>query len=108
MGNINEGVIVVGYNHNIIFCNNAAQILIDKKEDKIIGWKITDVLEDNEKLLEIYYEIIKTKSEIKKLINTNMIINRKKIKEKILINFACINLGVIDVSETIIILFQKK
>ena len=104
---IDEGVVLVGTDNTIVLCNIAIQYMFNIEEKQILGWKITDLLQDNDSLLDIYYIVVNGKELMKEATNTYLIVNKGSIKERIAINFKCVNIGVSDESNNTLILFQQ-
>jgi len=105
--NISEGAIIARQNHNITMCNMVARILFDITEDEIIGWRVTDLLKNDDHLLEAYYETINRKSIIREIMNTSVTINRRKAKEKVAINFRCFSFNSTENDCFVLLLFQQ-
>ena len=93
MDNVYEGIIVAGYRQSIILFNEVAKQIFCLNEEEALEWGISDLLKDNDHLLEIYYEVINKKLTMKELFDTTVSITRGVKKEKLAINFRCIMLG---------------
>ncbi|MDR3548370.1 MAG: PAS domain-containing protein [Candidatus Pacebacteria bacterium] len=57
---VNDAVIILDKEGYVTKVNTAATILLHKGRDTVQGWKVGDLLEHNEQLLEVYTKLEET------------------------------------------------
>ncbi len=56
LDNVTDGSMVVDPNGNVVITNVAARLMLGLREDEATGWKVSDILRENEHLLAAYYK----------------------------------------------------
>ena len=85
LNNINEGVIVAEESEIMTIINFTAKLIFSVTSEQIIGWKVSDLLKDNDNLLELYYKVLKGEGK-QQLLNTKLIVKDEEILN---VNFNC-------------------
>ena len=87
LNNIDEAIILLDSNNVVIMVNEITKIVFGFIDEEIIGWKISDVLKENNHLVSAIYKI---QESIYKLNDTILTI---KNNETIKINFKIVKLS---------------
>lgn len=71
----------------ITMINGAAKLMFKVTSEQIIGWKISDLLKDNDNLLAACCKVLDGGEKKEQILNTSLVVQ----EETLAVNFACMN-----------------